>query len=70
MHRSNYLRVTAPESVEVQVDDAWYEGTVGAWRQEADRWLAFVHYRTAPGSTYLAWVDAEWVRRVDEAPGR
>ena len=70
MHRNNYVRLVEPQSVEVQVDDAWHEGTVDAWRQEADRWLAFVRYRTAPGSTYLAWVDAERVRRVDEPAGR
>jgi hypothetical protein len=66
----NYVRVKGPATVEVQVDDTWYDGTLEAWRREGDQWLGFVRYSTAPDSTYLAWVDSSRVRQVDPISGR
>jgi hypothetical protein len=45
-------------------DQEW-PGLVGAWRRKADRWEAWVQFRTGMGETRGGWFDAGQVRERD-----
>jgi hypothetical protein len=55
--------VKPPKAVEeVQCDDRWHPGQLGAGRRDDDGWRAYVRYTGDVGITYL------WVDSVDARP--
>ena len=53
--------------VEALVDGTWWPAELTHWRRTTTgRWQGWVRYTTAPGMTYIDWLDQDQLRPIED----